>query len=69
MSESSRSDKNKAVAENSPDLEFPIARHFHSLPPRLDMTEYHQWCMEMMAGQKDDPAARLAEKCSVEFVL
>ncbi len=33
------------------------------------MTDYHQWCMEMMAGRKDDPAARLAEKCAVEFVL
>jgi hypothetical protein len=68
MNESVTSGKLKKVVE-PPDLEFPIARDFYSPPPKLSMTEYHQWCMEMMAGHNDDPAARLAEKCTVEFVL
>jgi len=68
MSEYSTSDKDKAAAQ-IPDLEFPIARDFYSPPPKLSMTEYHEWCMKMMTGRKDDPAARLAEKCTVEFVL
>jgi hypothetical protein len=69
MSEFSISDKAKAVAAQLPDLEFPVAPGFYSPPPKLSPTEYCQWCMEMMAGRKDDPAARLAEKCTVEFVL
>jgi hypothetical protein len=69
MSEFLTLDKAKAAAAQLPDLEFPIARRFYSQPPKLSPTEYHQWCMEMRAGMKDDPAARLAEKCAVEFVL
>jgi len=69
MSKFSTSDKTRAAAAQPADLEFPIAPRFYSPPPKLSMTEYHQWCLEMMAGRKDDPAARLAEKCAVEFVL
>ena len=69
MEEFSTSDKTNAAAAQSPDLEFPIADYFCPTAKKLSMTEYHQWCMEMMAGCKDDPAARLAEKCAVEFVL
>jgi hypothetical protein len=69
MNEFSTSDKDKAAAAELPDLEFPIARRFYSQPPKLSPTEYHQWCMEMLAGQKDDTGARRAEKCMVEFVL
>jgi hypothetical protein len=69
MSEFSTSDKAKAAAAQLPDLEFPIARRFYSPPPKLSPTEYLQWCLAMMAESKDDPAARLAEKCAVEFVL
>ena len=69
MSEFSTSDKGRAAADaQHSDLEFPVAPHFYSPPPKLSPTEYYQWCEEMRAGHKDDPA-RLAEKCTVEFVL
>jgi hypothetical protein len=68
MKKLSNSDKTNAAAQ-LPDLEFPITDYFCPTVKNLSPTEYHQWCVEMMAGHKDDPAARLAEKCAVEFVL
>lgn len=69
MNESSPSEKAKTEMEKVPDLEFPINREFHPLPPKLSMTEYVEWCDRMRAGTTDDSAARAAAKCTVEFVL
>jgi hypothetical protein len=69
MSEFSISDNADAAAAQTPDLEFPINPDFYSPPPKLSPAEYYRWCRERMSDSKDDPAARLARKCRVEFVL
>jgi hypothetical protein len=68
-SKSSPSEIDSVSADKLPDLEFPIDPDFYSPPPKLTLAEYEEWCQQMRAGVKDNPEARLADKCTVEFVL